>query len=139
MNRVGSRLFWGGVVVGWAVIAVGASSAWSHRADVAPAAFARWLLLVLVAHDLVVVPVVLVIGVTLTRVVPRRWRAATQMALVVAGLVMLYAWPYVRGWGRVASNRSIQPRDYGEGVAWTLAALAVVALSIAAIGRARRA
>jgi hypothetical protein len=138
VNDTRSRLFWPAVIVGWAVMAVGVTSAWSHRADVAPAAFARWLLLLLFVHDLVVVPAVLLVGATLSRVAPRRWRAAIQVTLAVTGLVALYAWPYVRRWGTVSSNPSIQPRDYGEGLALTLAALAVVGLSVAGVARARR-
>ena len=138
MSSAPSRLFWPGVVVGWGVIAVGVSSVWRHRADVEPAAFVTWMLVVLFAHDLLLVPVVLAVGVTLTKLVHGRRRAALQAALVVAALVVLFAWPYLRGWGRVPSNPSIQPRDYAAGVVWTLAALAVFALSVAGVARARR-
>ncbi len=61
-----------GVVVGAVFAAVGVRSLLGASADTHPSAAAIWVVGLAVAHDLLLVPVVLVIGVALARWAPRR-------------------------------------------------------------------
>ena len=134
------RSFWPAVAIGWASITVGVVGVLGEGRDVPVAAFGRWVLGLAVLHDVVVVPIVLAAGVVIARVLRPPWRAAVSAALVVAGPVVLFAWPFVAGWGRSASNPSIQPRSYGSGLVTVLAVVAVVFVvaGLAAGRRARR-
>lgn len=134
-----AKLFWPSVVVGWLLIGVGIVGVAGEGRDVPVAAFARWVIGLVLVHDLVVVPLVLVVGALLRRAFPAPWRAAAAGALVVAGPVVLFAWPYVAGWGRSRSNPSIQPRDYGDGLVVLLAVIAVATVAVGVgVGVARR-
>jgi hypothetical protein len=114
-----------GVVTGVALASVGVVSLLRESADTHPGAVVRWVIGLAIVHDLVLVPIVLVIGVGLRRWAPKAWVAA---ALLVSGVVTLVAWPFVRGYGRLANNPSILPRNYGRGLAIVLALTWSVAL-----------
>ena len=84
--------------------------------------WATWLVGGALAHDLVLVPVVLLVGRAL-RVVPGRLRAPVQAALLAAAVLTLVAVPFVGRFGVKPGNPSHLPRDYTSGL---LVALAVV-------------
>jgi hypothetical protein len=117
--------------MGWGVIAFGLRGIFQHSLDTRPADLARFVVGGALLHDLVVAPLVIVAGVVVARAVPRRARAAVQTALVVSGVVALFAYPLVRGYGLAANNPSSLPHDYGRnllivlGVVWAAAAVAV--------------
>ena len=134
-----SKLFWLGVVVGWALIAVGLVGIAGEGRDVPVTAFGRWVVGLALVHDLVVAPAVILIGVVLARLVPPPWRSIAGAALIIAGPVVLFAWPYVAGWGRSDANASIQPRDYPFGLAVLLAVIGAAAVLLALIEVVRRA
>ena len=128
----GGRLFWAAAAVGWAVMGAGAWGLLSHAERTRPADAARFVLGLAVGHDLLLAPVVVLLGWGVARVVPRRVRGTVQAALVVSAVVLLFAFPFVRGYGRVSTNPSVLPRDYGRGTAVVLAAVwgaAVVAVA----------
>lgn len=85
---------------------------------------------VLFGHDLLVAPVVLLLG-RLLRRLGRLWGGA----LVVSGLVTLVALPYLLGLGYRATNPSALPLDYRRGLFVTLGA---VWLGTAALALLRR-
>jgi hypothetical protein len=73
-----------------------------------------------VAHDLVVMPIALGIGALATRFVPAWGRPFVHGGLWVSAAVTAFALPFVIGAGRTADNPSKLPRPYGEGLAITL-------------------
>ncbi len=119
--------------MGWGVIAFGVRGIFQHSLDTRPADLARFVVGGALLHDLVVAPLVIVAGGAVARAVPRRARAAVQAALVISGVVALFAYPLVRGYGLAANNPSSLPHDYGRnllivlGVVWAAAAMAVMA------------
>ena len=135
------RLFWPAVTVGWVVMAVGAWGLASEADRTRPAESVRFVLGAAVLHDLVLAPVVVLVGWALARIVPSRARGPVQAAVVVSAVVALFSFPFVRGYGKVAPNPSILPRDYGAGLAVVLAAIWAVAILVVArrwwAGRAR--
>lgn len=77
-------------------------------------------------HDLVLAPLVVLVGWGVVRLVPARARGAVQAALIASAVVALFAVPFVRGYGRVSTNPSILPRNYAHG---TLVVVALVWLA----------
>jgi hypothetical protein len=86
----------------------------------------------LVAHDALLLPATIGVGVLIGRIVPRGVRALVRAALVVCLAVSVVAFPLVLGRGRVADNPSLLPLPYGRGlleiyaVIWGAVAVAVV-------------
>jgi hypothetical protein len=131
--------FWVGVAVGWAVIGFGTvgalNSVWLRDR---PGDLVRWLLGGLVLHDAVLVPLVTVAGLLVAKLAPRWLRGPIDIALVLSGLVLLFAYPLLRAFGRRESNRSILPLDYGRNVAIVLLLIWLGAAAVAAVKLVRR-
>ena len=134
-----SRLFWPGAVVGGAVMAFAVRGLLHAHRSTNPWATVRLLVGLDIVHDLVLVPVLLLMGVVVTRVVPRRVRVPLIVGLVLSGVATLYAYPFVRGFGRSAATPSRLPNNYATGLAMVLAAVWVVVVAgSAAAARLRR-
>jgi hypothetical protein len=83
---------------------------------------------VLVAHDLVLLPLAIGIGWLLARYLPGWARSGVQSGLFVSAIVTVVAFPFVLGAGRLPDNPSKFPRNYGHGL---LIVLGVVWLAVA--------
>jgi hypothetical protein len=97
--------------------------------DIVPSHEAKFLLLLLVLHDGVLLPVFLVAGVLVHRFVPARGRAVVQAALIASASVTLVALPLTLGYGRIADSPSALPLDYGRGLLVTLSVIWAAALT----------
>jgi hypothetical protein len=132
-------LFWSSAAVGWALIAgVGLRGIFAHRIDTRPANLARFVVGGALLHDLIVAPVVIILGVLLVRAVPGRARAAVQAALAVSAIVALFAYPLVRAYGLATNNPTSEPHNYARNLLIVLAFVWVVAIA-AAVRRVRTA
>lgn len=128
--------------MGVPVMAYGVRGVFVDAASTKPGELGRWLVGGALVHDLVLVPMVLVVGWALHRLVPAGpTRRVLTWCLATSGVLALVAWPFVRGYGRQASNPSLLARDYGRGLAayvavvWLIGATVLVA---AAYFRRRR-
>ncbi len=65
--------------------------------------------------DLIAVPVVVIVGVTIGRVVPPGWRRYVAVASALTLLVTLVAFPFLTGLGRRPDNPSLLDRNYWAG------------------------
>lgn len=92
-----------------------------------PAAL-EWLAGVVVAHDALVAPVALLVGVLVARAVPGVARAPVQAGLVVSAAVTAAAAALVLGLGRDPLNPSQLPLPYGRNLLLVLAAVWLVVL-----------
>ncbi len=128
-------VFWASVGVGWAAIAFGAWSAWTHMGSPARASFALFLVGAAVVHDAVVAPVAIVVGTLVAQRAPRLARAAIGGALIVSAMLTIAVWPIVRRYGELADNPSFLPHP--AGVALLVIVAGVWAVAGAAILRAR--
>lgn len=134
--------FWTGAAVGAAGIAWGLQGILRHRRDTHPAQLAGFVLGDVVVHDAVWAPLVLLAGVAVARLVPARARAWVQAGLLVAGLLLVFAYPEIRGYGRAHGNPTSLPHDYtatsaaAAGIA--LAGVAATAVVVALLRRLRR-
>ena len=132
-RRTGGRLFWAGVVVGWALVAVGIRGMLSQEEAANPAYVARVMVGAAIVHDLVLAPLVCGLALLLGRLVKPPVRALVQAGLIASALVSLYSWPFVRGYGRAPTNPSALPQNYGRGLVIVLAAIWVVVAALAAL------
>ncbi len=136
------RSFWVGLAVGLVPMAWGvrlyldATPDLRRRVDLA-----GWLVGLDLAHDLVLGPVVVGIGLLVRLLVPDRLRAVVQAALIVSGAVLLVGLLPLRG-SASSDNPTIQPIDYGPSIAVVLlviwATAAAAALLTTRRGRQRR-
>jgi hypothetical protein len=113
-------------------VAVAAYGAWlllqEDLSDLVDTAI--WLAGGIVLHDFVLVPLTLLLGVVLVRLLPANRRAPVAGGLVVLGTVTLMAVPVLGGWGANADNPTILDRSYPAG--WLVVA-GVTILVIAAL------
>lgn len=121
-----SRLFWPGAVMGWAVMAFAVRGLLHFHRTTNPWATVRLVVGLDLVHDFLLVPVVLVIGVVVTRLVPLRLRRPLIVGLLLSGVVTLYAYPFVRGFGRSATTPSRLPNNYATGLVTVLSIVWVV-------------
>ena len=114
--------FWVLGLLGWAAIAYAAWGVVAHPGGTDPPNFGVWFVGGLLVHDLVVAPIVLMVGVAIRRRV-RRGRAAVQAALIVSATLCLFSLPVLLGLGGLRDNPTLLPRNETAGL---LVLLAVV-------------
>lgn len=130
-HRAGAA-FWVSAALGWALILVGVRGVFAHRIDTRPGQLARFVVGGALIHDLLVAPIVILLGVALARVVRGRARAVVQAALVVSAALAAFSYPLVRAFGKAANNPTSLPHNYAAnlaivlGVVWAIAAVLVV-------------
>ncbi len=121
----------GAALMGYAVL--GAAS----DPDLKPGGVVLFLAAVLVAHDVLLLPVTIAAGVLLVRFVPRRALPGIRAAAIVSLAVGVVAFPLVLGFGRASDNPSILPLAYGRGLLLILALTWAVALTSVALTQHR--
>ena len=119
--------FWVAVAAGSALIGYGVVGLLRNAADTHPLNFVVFFVGSALAHDLVLAPLAVAVGWFGLRRVPATARPAVAAALVVSGPVALYAYPFVRGYGRDPNNPSLLPNRYGWALVGILALVAVTA------------
>ncbi|MEX2274104.1 MAG: hypothetical protein WEA10_00860 [Actinomycetota bacterium] len=127
--------FWVGLLVGWGAIAFGLLTLVQHAGATDPPNTALLFGLLLFGHDLVVVPLVALVGIVALRRLPRGARGPVTGALIATGVLALFSFPLLGGFGRISANPSLLPRDYDAGVAVVF--LAIWAVTAVVLVRAR--
>lgn len=96
------KKFWENLALGWVVIAVGIRGLLQNEDSPMATDPPGWAFLLVKANlaHLVLVPTVLLIGVAVAHLVPARIRGPIQFGLVLTGVMVLYAYPFVRRYGR---------------------------------------
>jgi hypothetical protein len=118
-----------GVLFGMPILGFGVWSAFSDRKDTHPFELARWVIAFDLAHDLIAAPIIVTVAWLVGRWVPAKVRAPLRFALGASGVLALYSWPFLRGYGRNASVPSLLNRNYATGltvylvVVWLIAAM----------------
>jgi hypothetical protein len=118
------------LLIGFFGIAATAYGAWlllqEDLADLVDTAV--WLAAGVVLHDFALVPLTLVVGLALTRMLPANYRALAAGGLIVLGTLTLLAVPVLGGWGANADNPTILDRDYAAG--WLVLAAVILAVVV---------
>jgi hypothetical protein len=124
--------FWLTAVAGWAVIGYGLRGLFDHHIDTRPTNLAKFAIGGALIHDLALAPLVLLVGVFVTRAVGGRWRAIVQTTLIISGCLALFSYPLVRGFGHANHNPTSEPYNYAAnlcvvlGAVWSAATIAVL-------------
>ena len=126
------RLFWVTAAVGWVVIGWGLRGALHHRIDTRPTELTRFFVGGAVIHDLIFAPVVLLAGVAVAHLTPRRWRSYIQAALIISGLLVLFTYPEVRGYAKGLHNPTSLTHNYATNLIVVIAVEWVVTAAVAA-------
>jgi hypothetical protein len=138
-HRDGGRLFWTTTALGWIIIAGAVVGAFSDRRDARPLQLVRWVIGGALIHDLLWLPLVALAGVALTRATRGRLPRVVTWGLATSVVLVIVAWPFVRGYGRQRGNPSLLPRNYAAGLAAYLALIWLVVLGFLVVGALRRA
>jgi hypothetical protein len=131
------RLFWISAVVGWAFIGWGLRGVFHYHIDTRPGELARFFIGGALIHDLILAPVVLLVGYVVVRVAPAGWRAYVQAALIISGLLILFTYPEVRDYARVLHNPTSLPHNYTANLAIVIGVVWGVTGLVAVIHRVR--
>ena len=131
-------LFWASAAAGWALILWGVRGALHHRIDTRPGQLARFLLGGALAHDLLLAPVVLLVGVAVARSVGGRRRAPLQAALFISGTLALFTYPELRGYAHALHNPTSLPHNYTADLIVVLGAVVVGTVAAALVSASRR-
>jgi hypothetical protein len=118
------RAFWPAVATGSALIGYGVVGLLRNAADTHPLNFLLFFVGSVLAHDLVLAPLALAVGWLGLRRLPAAARPAVAAALITAGPLVLYAYPFIRGYGHDPNNPSLLPNRYGWALVTTLALVA---------------
>lgn len=125
-------------VLGWLVMSYGVYGLMINAAQTHPANWLLWFLGGIVVHDFLIAPVVIGVGVLVSRAVPDDFRGPVQGALVAGGIVALTALPYVLGFGRSSSNPSALPNNYATALLTLLLFIAAGAAGLVGLRRRRQ-
>ena len=116
-----SKLFVPAFILGWLVIWYGATRALSNRVDSNPAALIQHVIAFDLFHDLILAPVVVLIGWLLGRILPPVARGPVRAAAAMTGIILVFAYPLFRRWGVRPTNSSTLPLPYARNIVVVLA------------------
>jgi hypothetical protein len=125
--------WWTGLAAGGAVGLFGLAGLLRDATKTMPLVWLAWLAGLLLVHDYVLAPLVLLVGRRLRDRVPEAWRWPLQMGLVTSGVLVLASVPVLYGAGRRTQpgNASVLPGHYPFALAGVLL---VVWLGVLALG-----
>lgn len=123
-------VFWSSLVAGWGIIMYGVIGLLDNAGDTRPSDWARWFVGGAIVHDGLVAPLACGAGLLLARLVPARVRGPIQGGLLVSAVAVLFAWPFLRGYGLRPDNPSALPNNYGAGLAAVIAAIWLVCAAL---------
>jgi hypothetical protein len=132
------RTFWICATLGWLVIGYGIWGLIDNANRTNPGQWILWFAGSLIAHDLVVAPLTFAVGAFLVSRIPRGLRGPLQAGLIASAIIVLTAWPLVRGYGLRADNPSALPNNYLAGLAIVLVAVWLAVAVVAVWVRKRR-
>ena len=125
--------WWTGLAVGGAVGLFGLAGLLRDATKTMPLVWLKWLVGLLLVHDFVLAPLVLLAGRRLRDRAPEPWYWPLRLGLVTSGVVVLASVPVLYGVGRRTQpgNASVLPDNYPLALAGVLI---VVWLGVLALG-----
>ncbi|MEX1007360.1 MAG: hypothetical protein WD271_05900 [Acidimicrobiia bacterium] len=137
--------FWIALVVGWAVIAFGALQLIGQKTGLSGATqVATWVVAGHAVHDLLIAPLVCLIGIGIASLLAEPWRTPIRSGVIASVLVVAVAYPALRGYGRKPNNPTVHPHPYTTGVltvlgvVWGLVAVWIAVRIVRAYAGTRR-
>ena len=135
--RANPTVFWPLAIAGWAVIGYGVAGLIRDASSTNPSRWVLWFLGAALVHDLLIAPMVFLIGSVLARRAPKKARALLQAGLIASALVLLSSIPVLLGFGDNPDDPSTLPNDYRAGLLSVLAAIWIIVLAAAILFRSR--
>lgn len=132
-----SRLSWLVTAIGLGVLAYGGRGLLMHASETRPVAVAKLIVGAAVTHDGLIAPATIVVGAVIFRRLGAPWRVPFTVAAIITASTSLYAYPFVRGYGRLAGEPSRLPNNYASGLLRVVALTWTVALLWAVTARLR--
>jgi hypothetical protein len=134
-------VFWATSAIGMGVATFGVVGLLLASSQTRPLSWLTFFAGSLIVHDAIWAPAIALGSILLVRILPPWLRAPVQATLIVTAALVLVAIPVLGGFGRLASNPSILPGDYGSDLLKALAVVWVLGagLSVHAWRRHRRA
>jgi hypothetical protein len=128
------------MLAGYGVMAVGLVGLVRSVPERAAVRVAAWVLAADLLHDFVLAPLVCVAGLVVARFVAAPFRWPVRAASIGTGIVLLVAYPALRGFGRQTApgNDSVQPLDYTTAVLTVLVVVWALALAWACVNLVSR-
>jgi hypothetical protein len=125
--------WWTGLSVGGAIGLLGLAGLLRDATKTMPLVWLKWLVGLVLVHDFVLAPLVLLAGRRLRDRVPEPWSWPLRLWLVTSGVLVLASVPMLYGVGRHTQpgNASVLPENYPLALA---AVLIVVWLGVLAFG-----
>ena len=111
-------------------MAIGVWGILRDAAVTSPFNFTLWFIGGNLVHDFLLAPTVFIIGFVLRRRVLGRHLGRVQWGLVLSGIVLLFAAIPLLGLGKSRLEPTVQPLNYGLGIAVTLAVVWASALLV---------
>ena len=132
--------WWTGLAAGGAVGLFGLAGLLRDAAKTTPLVWLRWLVGLLLVHDLVLAPLVLLAGRRVRDRAPEAWRWPLQVGLVTSGVLVLASVPVLVGVGRRTQphNASVLPGNYPLALAVVLSVVWLGVVSLGIWGAPRR-
>jgi hypothetical protein len=129
--RGGRTAVLGGLVVGYGVMAFGVIGLVQHASLDRALQVALWVGGVDVLHDLVLAPIVCLVGLAIARVAPPAWRWPLLGGAIGTAIVVAVSYPALRGFGRdtAPGNSTVLPLNYGTAVLTVLAIVWAIAIA----------
>jgi hypothetical protein len=125
-------LFWAAALVGLGFGVVGVRYGLDPKTGANGKVAVRWVLGLLLTHDLIVLPIVGGLGWLAGRLLPRWAAGPARGAAAASALLVAFAWPLVRRYGARADEPSRLPdASYGAHLAVVIAAVWAWALAVA--------
>jgi hypothetical protein len=126
------------LVAGWAVIAFGLHGLISDPGPGKPVDTLRTLVLLNIANDALVVPVLIGAAILARRVLPSWAVTGVQVGVMASAVVLLFAYPLLGDWARTArAGYSRLPWNYAHNVGIVLGGIWLVAACIVVWTRRR--
>jgi hypothetical protein len=123
--------FWIAFALGSVAIIIGVFGILDHGSQANPFKVFRILVGLNIVNDAVVVPLVLGLALAVRRWAPRWVLAPTQIWLIIAGSVSLYAYPLVGDFGRKPSQPSELPFNYAHNLLIVIGCITVFCAALA--------
>ncbi|HZJ27095.1 MAG TPA: hypothetical protein VFF40_08825 [Acidimicrobiia bacterium] len=121
----GGAVFWIGAAVGIAIMGSGIRGVLGQSRGTRPFDLATWVVGADLLADLVIAPLVVLVGVVIVAAVGARWRPPLRAGLMASAIVLAVGWAPLRGYGRATApdNPTVQPLDYATAITSVLAAI----------------
>jgi hypothetical protein len=128
--------------IGIVMIGIGLRGIIDHGADTHPRSWLIWIVAVALGDDLIVIPVLLLIGAVVARVVPSAVRAVVQTAMLISGAVSAVGIVAILASNRRIhrNNPSLLPLPYVRNLVVILIAIwlvAAVVMTVILVGHRR--